>query len=213
MNFSRGVTLKNQMGGIFFSYHATPDEFYSLENGLMQNMAIDSKLCKNQFIIWSNDRLYRAIFVLYSALCWQQRFDGGKWTYEIFLDPLNIRLNNPSLGLQDIIREGLGWWGQPLNATGLRYLGAIGREAGLPQKLLSENRGAVGRILHSVLHEALLAGQSRSIITDWIKSYRHLLPQSYWNNEIIFLLADSINVILDIKKIYVKILLKMPWPS
>lgn len=138
--------------------------------------------------------------MLYAALCWQQRYGGTTWTYDVILNGLNTSLSNPSLELRDIIERGLNFWGLAKSERGYAYLGAIAREAGLPQKLLAENRGAVGRLLHSVLREALRSGQSGSIVTSWIESCKTLLPQSYWNEEIIALLADSINAILNIKK-------------
>lgn len=187
-------------GRHLFSYHATPEEFASLEEGLRHNVALVSPLYSNPLDLWNNVPNFDAVFVLYSSLCWQQRFDGGKWTYDIFLDNLNLSFGNSTQELKELISRGLAFWGLAENDKGYRYLGAIAREAGLPQQLLSENRGAVGHILHSVLHEALRTGQSGSIITRWVKSCQTLLPQSYRNSEIIELLADSINAILDIKK-------------
>lgn len=188
-------------GRHLFSYHATPDEFLTLEEGLKQNMTLASMLgCQNPFCLWDNAPDFDAVFVLYAALCWQQRYGGTTWTYDVILNGLNTSLSNPSLELRDIIERGLNFWGLAKSERGYAYLGAIAREAGLPQKLLAENRGAVGRLLHSVLREALRSGQSGSIVTSWIESCKTLLPQSYWNEEIIALLADSINAILNIKK-------------
>ena len=50
------------------------------------------------------------------------------------------------------------------------------------------------------MREALRSGQSGNIITSWIESCETILPHSYRNEEIIDLLADSINAILNIKK-------------
>lgn len=188
-------------GRHLFSYHATPDEFLSLEECLKQNMALPFKRGKkNPFCRRNKTPNFGALFVLYAALCWQQRYEGTRWSYDVILDSLNVSLPNPSLELRDIIERGLKFWGVARNKQGHPYLGAIAREAGLPQKLLAENRGAVGSLLHSVLKKALLFRQSGDIITSWIESCKTLLPRSYWNEEIIALLADSINAILNIKK-------------
>lgn len=194
--------LNRPDGRHLFSYHATPDEFLSLEKGLQQHAVLASNLgCQNPFDLWENASKFSAIFVLYAALCWQQQYAGGRWTYNVILSRLNIPLNNPRLKIENIIANGLRFWGLTKNDNGHAYLGAIAREAGLPQKLLAENRGPVGHILHSVLKEALHSGQSGSIITTWVESCKNLLPQSYRNNkELIEILADSINAILDIKQ-------------
>ena len=188
-------------GRHLYSYHATPDEFLTLEEGLKQDMALAYRLgYSTPFRLWYDVPSFDAVFVLYAALCWQQRYGGTTWSYDVILNGLNVFLPTPSLELKDIIEKGLHFWGLDKNKRGYVYLGAIAREAGLPQKLLTENRGAVGRLLHSVLREALRSGQSGNIITSWIKSCETILPQSYRNEEIIDLLADSINAILNIKK-------------
>ena len=187
-------------GRHLFSYRATPEEFLILEEGLKQNMALASMLdSQNPLNLWKNAPGFNAVFVLYAALCWQQKYEGTTWTYDVILKGLDIFLAKPSLELRDIIVSGLEFWGLAKNTQGLAYLGSIAREAGLPQKLLAENRGPVGHLLHSVLREALRSGQSGSIITSWLASYNSSLPQSCRSPEIIALLADSINAILDIK--------------
>lgn len=192
--------LKSPDGRHLFSYHATPEEFLTLEEGLKQNMSLASMLGHpNPFSLWDNVPDFDALFVLYAALCWQQRYGGTTWTYDVILNSLNVSRQSHS-DMSRIIERGLSFWGVARNTHGLAYLGAIAREAGLPQKLLSENRGAVGHILHSVLREAIRSGQSGSIITSWIESCKTLLPQSYRNEEVIGLLADSINAILTIKR-------------
>lgn len=158
-------------GRHLFSYRATPEEFLILEEGLQQNMALGSSMgYQNPLSLWENAPGFDAVFVLYAALCWQQKYEGTTWTYDVILKGLNISLTNPSLELKDIIVSGLEFWGLAKNPQGLVYLGAIAREAGLPQKLLAENRGPVGHLLHSVLREALRSGQSGSIITSWLES-------------------------------------------
>ena len=187
-------------GRHLFSYRATPEEFLILEEGLKQNMALASmRDSQNPLNLWKNAPGFNAVFVLYAALCWQQKYEGTTWTYDVILKGLDIFLAKPSLELRDIIVSGLEFWGLAKNTQGLAYLGSIAREAGLPQKLLAENRGPVGHLLHSVLREALRSGQSGSIITSWLASYNSSLPQSCRSPEIIALLADSINAILDIK--------------
>ncbi|MBO4793124.1 MAG: STY4851/ECs_5259 family protein [Deltaproteobacteria bacterium] len=192
--------LNKPDGRHLFSYHTTPDEFFSLEEGLRKNAELSTQLgCQTPFELWENAPFFNAVFVLYSSLCWQQKYDGTTWTYDFILNPLKISLANPTEELKDIITKGLKFWGLEKNDRGYAYLGAIAREAGLPQKLLSENRGALGRILHTILREALRSNQSGSIITSWVESCKTLLPQSCQHKDIITLLADSINAILDIK--------------
>lgn len=193
--------LSRPDGRHLFSYHATPEEFLSLEEGLRQNVDTVSRLViENPFILWKNSPDFNAVFVLYASLCWQQRYAGTTWSYDVILEGLGVAQDISIQIRQEIISNGLRFWGLVENDKGYRYLGAIAREAGLPQKLLSENRGAVGRILHSVLREALQSNQSGDIITTWVESFQNVLPQSYRDTSITALLAHSINAILDIRK-------------
>lgn len=193
--------LSKPDGRHLFSYHATPDEFLSLEKGLRKHVSTVYRLgIKNPLDLLKKSQNFNAAFVLYASLCWQQRYVGKTWSYDVILEGLNITLEISTQELKDLISGGLHFWKLTENDKGYKYLGAIAREAGLPQKLLSENRGAVGRILHSVLREALQSNQSGDIITTWVESFTNLLPQSYRNADITALLADSINAILDIKK-------------
>ncbi|MDY4807795.1 MAG: hypothetical protein SO257_08095, partial [Desulfovibrio sp.] len=164
--------LSRPDGRHLFSYHATPEEFLSLEEGLRQNVDTVSRLViENPFILWKNSPDFNAVFVLYASLCWQQRYAGTTWSYDVILEGLGVAQDISIQIRQEIISNGLRFWGLVENDKGYRYLGAIAREAGLPQKLLSENRGAVGRILHSVLREALQSNQSGDIITTWVESF------------------------------------------
>ena len=158
--------LSKPDGRHLFSYHATPDEFLSLEEGLRKNIDAVSRMgIDNPLILLKNSSDFNAVFVLYASLCWQQRYAGTTWSYDVILEGINITLDISTQELKDLISNGLRFWGLVENDRGYRYLGAIAREAGLPQRLLSENRGAVGRILHSVLREALQSNQSGDIIT------------------------------------------------
>ena len=196
--YQRGLDKPD--GRHLFSYHATPDEFLALEDGLRHSVDVASILDDhNPLAVLNNMSSFDAVFVLYAALCWQQRYEGTTWTYDVVLRGLGITLENPSLELMKPVENGLKFWGLTVNDKGYVYLGAIAREAGLPQKLLSENRGAVGGVLHSILQEALRSGQSGEIITSWVESCKNQLPQSCRDKAVIELLADSINAILDIK--------------
>ena len=56
-------------GRHLFSYHPTPEEFLSLEEGLRQNVAAASKLgIQNPFALWKNASEFNAVFVLYASL-------------------------------------------------------------------------------------------------------------------------------------------------
>ena len=192
--------LEKPDGRHLFSYHATPDEFLSLEDGLKHSVEVASILDDhNPLAVLNNMSGFDAVFVLYAALCWQQRYEGTTWTYDVVLRGLGITLDNPTQELKNPIERGLAFWGLAVNTRGYAYLGAIAREAGLPQKLLSENRGAVGGVLHSVLREALRSGQSGDIIASWVESCKNQLPQSCRDKAVIALLADSINAILAVK--------------
>lgn len=100
--------LNKPDGRHLFSYHTTPDELSLLKEGLQQNVALASKLgYQNPFELWGNAPFFNAVFVLYSSLCWQQRYDGTTWKYDVILSTLKISLENSTEKLKDIITSGL----------------------------------------------------------------------------------------------------------
>ena len=194
----RGLTEPD--GRHLYQYHSSPEEYRVLENGLRLNVEYAHKFsCSTSLDLGMQMHGFSAVFVLYAALCWQQRYEGTRWKYEVILESLGASNPPASQKIQQLVQEGLRFWRLEKNKSGYAFLGAIAREAGLPQKLLAEHRGGIGRILHTVLHEAVRSGQTGNIIHEWINNCKDFLPQSYQHEEILDQLSDSINAILEIR--------------
>lgn len=147
---------------------------------------------------------FPALFVLYAAEWWRRRYTGQRWSWKFILTDLGLTEktveNWSSTQRSDCVKRGLQDWGLTLHqSNGLRYLGSIAVQGGLPVHLLAEAKGNLGRLLRSVLVQASKSKASSHDIQGWISSLDRHLPQTYRQTEIHILLADVISTVLDLK--------------
>lgn len=198
--FLKKREMEGPTGSPLFTYHAEPSEFVILKTELQKCVQkAQSFGYEDPFKLWDRETDY-AIFVLYASIFWQQTYDGSSWSWNAIWESLGVSPSAVSNSLGDIVRKGLAWWGLRTNTSGYVYLGSIAREAGLPQKLLTDGHGSVGYILDMVLKTALKCDASEALILSWVDAYKARLPLSYQKSAIVSLLADTIKAVLDIKK-------------
>lgn len=145
---------------------------------------------------------FPALFVLYAAEWWRRRYDGSGFRWEPILhdlgvDPAGWSPNQRS----ETVRQGLREWHLEVRKTGgLRFLGTVAVQGGLPLRLLSEARGGVGRLLHHVLRSAQNHHVSMESIQGWVESLKGQLPKSYRQDAIYALLSDMVLTALELKQ-------------
>ncbi len=145
---------------------------------------------------------FSALFVLFAAEWWRRRFDGGHWSWDPILQAIGADPDDWSQGQRsECVRYGLQDWGlEPRNTGGLRFLGSIAVQGGLPLRLLAEDRGGIGHLLGQVLRQAGGASVTQSDLLTWIESLHTMLPKSYRQAAIFALLADTAWTILRLKE-------------
>lgn len=144
---------------------------------------------------------FPALFVLYGAEWWRRRYDGRGFAWEPILHDLGVDASDWTPSRRSAcVKRGLKGWGLALrDSVGLRYLGSVALQGGLPMRLLSDAKGALGRLLRCVLREAVKSQVTSIAIQAWVQSLGHYLPRTYRQKEIFVLLADVITTILDLK--------------
>ena len=145
---------------------------------------------------------FSALFVLYAAEWWRRRYDGSGFSWEPILRDLGVDPNDwtPTERSQ-CVKEGLAAWGlRPRDGGGLRFLGSVAVQGGLPLRLLGEARGGIGRLLSRVLQLAKGGEVAKPEIKGWIESLRSWLPKSYRQDVIYELLADLVLVAIELKQ-------------
>lgn len=145
---------------------------------------------------------FSALFVLFAAEWWRRRFDGGHWTWDPILEAIGADPDDWSQGQRsECVQYGLRDWGlEPRSTGGLRFLGSIAVQGGLPLRLLAEDRGGIGHLLGQVLRQAGSAGVTQSDLLTWIESLQTMLPRSYRQSAIYALLADTAWTVLRLKE-------------
>ena len=156
---------------------------------------------------WLRDRLaaYRnnlatlserdcGLFVLYAAEWWRRTYDGGRWKWDPVLEEIGLSTTDwTQSAKKHCVETGLRYWRiGSTGSGGLRFIGVIARQGGLPVALIAEARGRIGQLLGQVLR---LAGPDspRRSLRAWIDSLQDRLPASYQREETLDLLNASQN--------------------
>ncbi|MDI6749484.1 MAG: STY4851/ECs_5259 family protein [Rhodocyclaceae bacterium] len=187
-------------GRALFQYRLTEDEFIELEKLLREWLG---KLLI-RFDLGRITQLtgFSALFVLYAAEWWRRRFDGTHWSWDPILKDLDANPDDWNQTQRSTcIKRGLEDWRLSLMQTGgLRFLGSVAVQGGLPLKLLAEARGKIGLLLSQVLKQAGGTSITQNDLLSWVESLQGTLPKSYRQAVIFTLLADVAWTVLCLKE-------------
>lgn len=201
IGFLRGRDLVRPSGAPLYSYRMNTEEFEQLKlllrqriNAYMQSASLTD--------IAERVSAFPALFVLHAAEWWHRRYDGSGWSWEPIMADLGLTASDWGPSQRGAcIEKGLQDWGlQVSNSNGLRYLGSIAFQGGLPMELLASARGSIGRVLGRVLRLAATGGVDAKDVQDWVRSLATELPRAYRQSEIYVLLAEVIICVLRLKE-------------
>lgn len=183
-----------------YQYRVTEAEFIELENLLREWLG---KLL-NKFDLGQITRLtgFSALFVLYAAEWWRRRFDGSQWSWDPILRDLNADPDSWNQAQRSACIElGLRDWGLEVKKTGgLRFLGSVAVQGGLPLQLLAQARGKIGLLLSQVLKQAGGTRVTQHDLLTWVESLQSTLPKSYRQPAIFALLSDVAWTVIRLKE-------------
>jgi len=199
-NLLRDRGLDAPDGRPLYDYRLNESEFSSLESLLRDRLSQYQPLM-SLGMIESHVAGFPALFVLYAAEWWRQRFDGSSWSWEPILRDLGADTNGWNQAQRSAcVSRGLQDWCLLLREIGgYRYLSTIALQGGLPMRLLAEAKGGLGRLLRSVLKEAAKSVVTTNDIQGWVQSLDHYLPRTYRQTEIHVLLAEVVATVLRLK--------------
>lgn len=192
--------LERATGEPLYSYRVTDQEFKSLEALLRQTLAARlPQLSLGQ--IAAAMPSFAPLFVCYASEWWRRNYDGSGWTWDPIVTALGADPDDwNQVQRSDCVERGLREWFLSLRtASGLRYLGSIAFNGGLPMQLLATARGSIGRVLGRTMQLAATGAQNPSEIQNWIESLSGALPQTYRQREIYALLAEVIVIVLRLR--------------
>ena len=192
--------LDQPTGSLLYSYRVDGDEFTDLEGLLKERLG--------QYLKWyslgdipSRITQFPALFVLYAAEWWRRQYDGSGWSWEPIVASLGAPANGWSQAQRsDCVERGLADWRLGVRDThGLRFLGSVAFNGGLPMQLLATARGNIGSVLNRVLRLAATGNADPTDIQGWIASMGSYLPQAYRQQEIYVLLTEVVLTLLRLK--------------
>lgn len=176
-------------GRPLYRYRLSKAEFSSLEGHLSGWLARVSKR-HDLDVVAARLSGFPALFVLFAAEWWRRCYDGSHWSWDPILNAIGAKPNEWSQAQRSTcVEKGLQDWGlKPREGGGLRFLGSIAVQGGLPLTLLAQARGGIGQVLGRVLQ---LAGNATPAdLLGWVENLQELLPKSYRQAVIFTLLAD-----------------------
>lgn len=188
-------------GSPLYTYRMTRQEFDEFEQLLRRRLGdYLAKYSLGQ--VASGASFFPPAFVLYAAEWWRRRYDGTGWSWEPILSSLGAPAEGWSQSERSAcVTEGLRYWRLGVRETrGLRYLGSIAFQGGLPLQLLSSARGSLAAVLRRVLRLAAAANPEPANIQAWVESLQQYLPQAYRQPQIFLLLTEVILAVLRLKE-------------
>lgn len=191
--------LSRQDGRALYQYRLTETEFSDLE-ALLRTWL--KKLSRFELSQITNLTGFPGLFVLYASEWWRRRFDGAHWSWEPILRDIGAEPEEwNQFQRSECVRLGLQDWGlRPRETGGLRFLGTVAVQGGLPLRLLAQARGGIGQLLGQVLRQAGSGGVTQSDLLTWVESLQTTLPRSYRQAAIVALLADMAWTVLRLKE-------------
>lgn len=192
--------LDRPTGEALYSYRFTDDEFKSLEALLRETLG--ERLPRQSLAqVAATVPGFAPLFVCYASEWWRRNYDGSGWTWDPIVTALGADPDDwNQVQRSECVERGLREWFLSLRtASGLRYLGSIAFNGGLPMQLLATARGSIGRVLGRTMQLAATGAQNPSEIQNWIESLSGALPQTYRQREIYALLAEVIVIVLRLR--------------
>ncbi|MCY4287046.1 MAG: STY4851/ECs_5259 family protein [Aestuariivita sp.] len=183
-----------------YLYRLTEEEFANLEKLVSHWL---SRLLPSYDLVYVA-RLpgFADLFVLYAAEWWRRRYDGSGFSWDPILHDLGANPEDWSANQRsENVERGFRGWGIRLrDSGGLRFIGSVAIQGGLPLKLLASSRGRIGQLLGRVLHLASGAQVTQIALQNWVESLANTLPRSYRQETIYALLAEVAWTVLDLKE-------------
>ncbi|MDP2787821.1 MAG: STY4851/ECs_5259 family protein [Pseudomonadota bacterium] len=195
----RGLTQPK--GHPLYHYRLSEEEFSGLEQ-LLRTWLVKVSARVELDVVAARLSGFPALFVLFAAEWWRRRYDGPHWSWGPILNAIGANPDEWSQAQRSAcVVRGLQDWGlKPREGGGLRFLGSIAVQGGLPLALLAQARGGIGQVLGRVLQ---LAGNSTAAdlySLGWVESLQAQLPKSYRQAAIFTLLSDVARTVLHLKE-------------
>lgn len=195
----RNLSIINVDGTHLYHYNLKNDEYEQLQKLLQNCTDLISKKEISFNELTKTLPYYSPLFVLYASYWWQKNYDGSNFTWENIFESLKFDVNKSySAERPLIIQNGFQFWNLPLVDNSKKFLGTIAREAGLPQKIITESMGSIGAKLISIIRE--VAEYDSHIVDGLIESKKNLFSNLYQNDVTFGLIKETIIEIIKIRQ-------------
>jgi hypothetical protein len=182
-------------GRMLYQYRLTTSEFDALKEALRQTCA-GHQLAG----IAESNLTFPAAFVAFGAEWWKREYSGGVWSWPLIIEAFGADPDSwfPNQRTASVL-SGLRFWGHTVHRAGRAYLGSVITQGGIPQVLLSGGHGAITGLLVSAGRRASRLNARGDEIVAIVRDYQDRLQQSLQREEVIELIAKTIEAVLDLQ--------------
>jgi hypothetical protein len=181
-------------GRPLYQYRITDEEYKALYDSLKLSSMFGIKNI-SKMLFWD------AAFAIYAADWWRRHY-RGKWGWEEVFSSIGLNYQDLSVARRnDLIELGLQRWRRDVRVfnDSRRYLGTIATEGGLPLHQLTESKGWLEKLLKPVIKKHIASGYSIQTLID---NYGDLIPSAFRGTEVSAILADMVQVTVDLREKY-----------
>ncbi|THK40639.1 hypothetical protein E8Q33_12290 [Methylophaga sp. SB9B] len=191
---SRLMTSKS-LSQPLYRYEVTDEEYHSL----VSTLKLTKDFIHNPLMMLQ----WAPCFCLFVAETYRREYDGGEgaWSWHPYQNLLGVDLSRER---NQIVRNGLKYWGRPLRSreNGADYLGSLFAEGGLPWRLLSAEKHGFGRAVKSGIKNYHAAKRSGIPLTTHVKDFCQYFPANFRNHETYVLLASVVESLMTLAKLH-----------
>ena len=187
--------LEHPDGRMLYQYRLATSEFDELKEALRQTCA-----GRQLAGIAESNLTFPAAFVVFGAEWWKREYSGGVWSWPLIIEAFGADPDSwfPNQRTASVL-SGLRFWGHTVHRAGRAYLGSVITQGGIPQVLLSGGHGAITGLLVSAGRRASRLNARGDEIVAIVRDYQDRLQQSLQREEVIELIAKTIEAVLDLQ--------------
>ena len=196
----RNLSINEVNGTHLYHYNLKNDEYEQLQKLLQSCTDLIYKKEISFHELTQKLPYYSPLFVLYASYWWQKNYDGSNFTWENIFESLKFNVSKSYSVVERslITQNGFQFWNLPLVDNSKKFLGTISREAGLPQKIITESMGSIGTKLISIIRE--VAEYDSHIVEGLLENKKKLFSNLYQNDVTFGLIKETIIEIIKIRQ-------------
>ncbi|MBL3529605.1 MAG: hypothetical protein JMN27_18160 [gamma proteobacterium endosymbiont of Lamellibrachia anaximandri] len=161
--------------------------------------------------IFSKDRKFDGLFVLFAAEWWRREYHGGPWAWLPIYEAVGLNAEaitalqtSPQQHLYPALERGFQYWKREIFSMGQgrTFIGSIAAEGGLPLNLLSDPHAGLKRFFKHLLDRYLPVRASGIPASQIASELQNDLPTSFCRETVFRVAGEIVEATLELRTQY-----------